>query len=86
MELTHGKKDNQKALPSRVILYLQTRAIESKEQVRVIKCSPETKQALEVYSSIEQAMNTYGSNLAKVVFRCHTLSYSHKGLLVKSMF
>lgn len=68
MELTHGKKDPQNAPPSRLILYLQSRSTESKEQVRVIKCSPETNQALEVYTSIEQAMNTYGSILSKVGF------------------
>jgi vacuolar protein sorting-associated protein 13A/C len=68
MELTHGKKDHQNPPPSRLILYLQARSTESKEQIRVIKCSPETKQSLEVYISIEQAMNTYGSNLSKVGF------------------
>ncbi|XP_059444630.1 uncharacterized protein LOC132176414 [Corylus avellana] len=69
MELTHGKKDHQNPPPSRLILYLHARSTESKEQVRVIKCSPETKQALEVYTSIEQAMNTYGSNLSKEMLK-----------------
>jgi vacuolar protein sorting-associated protein 13A/C len=68
MELTHGKKDHQNAPHCRLILYLQAKSTESKEQVRVIKCNPETNQALEVYTSIEQAMNTYGSNLSKVGF------------------
>jgi vacuolar protein sorting-associated protein 13A/C len=77
MELTHGKKDHPKSLPSQLILYLQTRATELKEQLRVIKCSPGTNQALEVYTSIEQAKNTYGSNLSKVGFRCHTLFHLH---------
>lgn len=66
MELTHGKKDHPKALPSRLILYLRTRSTELKEQVRVIKCMPETRQALEVYSSIELALHTYGPNQLKV--------------------
>lgn len=70
MELTHGKKDNPKALPSRLVLYLHIKSTEMKEQVRIIKCSRETRQALEVYSSIEQARNTYGQNLSKVSFHC----------------
>lgn len=68
MELTHGKNDDLKALPSRVALYLHSRSTEAKEQVRVIKCSSETNQALEVYASIEQARDTYGKNLSKVKF------------------
>ncbi|XP_062178337.1 uncharacterized protein LOC133883124 isoform X2 [Alnus glutinosa] len=69
MELTHGKKDHQNAPHCRLILYLQAKSTESKEQVRVIKCNPETNQALEVYTSIEQAMNTYGSNLSKEILK-----------------
>ncbi|XP_028786889.1 uncharacterized protein LOC114742843 [Neltuma alba] len=65
MELTHGKKDKPKAPPSRVILHLRSRSLNSKEYVRIIKCSPESHQALEVYSSIEHAMNTYGQNESK---------------------
>ncbi|OMO58553.1 hypothetical protein COLO4_34529 [Corchorus olitorius] len=65
MELTQGKKDQPKAPPSRLILYLKSRATDAKEQVRIIKCSRDTRQALEVYSSVEQAMNTYGPNLCK---------------------
>lgn len=76
MELTHGKKDHPQAPPSRLIIYLKTRATELKEQVRVIKCNPETNQAFEVYVSIEQAANTYGSNLSKVGFQCHMLFHS----------
>lgn len=63
MELTHGKKDQQNAPPSRLILYLQTRSGDS--MVRVIKCYRESNQALNVYSSIQQAMNTYGPNQSK---------------------
>lgn len=66
MELTHGKKDNPRGPPSRLILYLQTRSTELKEQARVIKCIPETRQALEVYTSIELALHTYGPSQSKV--------------------
>ncbi|KAL5782083.1 hypothetical protein ACOSP7_007112 [Xanthoceras sorbifolium] len=69
MELTHGKKDHQKAPPSRLVLYLHLRSTEAKEQARVIKCSRETHQALEVYSSIERARNTYGQNLSKELLK-----------------
>lgn len=69
MELTHGKKDNLKDLPSRLVLYLHIKSTEMKEQVRIIKCSRETRQALEVYSSIEQARNTYGQNLLKEMMK-----------------
>ncbi|KAK8661863.1 hypothetical protein V6N13_091452 [Hibiscus sabdariffa] len=65
MELTQGKKDHLKAPPSRLILYLKTKSIDSKEQARVIKCTQDTNQALEVYNSIELAMNTYGHNTSK---------------------
>ncbi|KAJ0034329.1 hypothetical protein Pint_24264 [Pistacia integerrima] len=69
MELTHGKNENPKALPSRVALYLHIKSTEAKEQVRVIKCSSETHQALEVYSSIERARDTYGNNLSKEMLK-----------------
>ncbi|XP_042475866.1 uncharacterized protein LOC122057714 isoform X2 [Macadamia integrifolia] len=65
VEMTHGKKDHSSSPPSRLILYLQTRSMELKDHTRVIKCSRETQQALEIYSSIEQAMNTYGPNHSK---------------------
>lgn len=72
MELTHGKKDQPRSPPSRLILYLQSsRSTELKEQFRVIKCIPETRQSLEVYSSIEQALYTYGPNHSKVSSQCH---------------
>lgn len=66
MELTHGKKDQQNSPPSRLVLYLQTRSTESKELIRVVKCNRESNQAFEVYSSIEQAMSTYGPSQSKV--------------------
>ncbi|KAH8501006.1 hypothetical protein H0E87_016007 [Populus deltoides] len=69
MELTHGKKDQPKAPPSRLTLYLRSRSTESKEQFRVIKCSRETDQALKVYSSIERAVNTYGRNLSNEMLK-----------------
>ncbi|XWS14258.1 hypothetical protein CRYUN_Cryun36dG0107400 [Craigia yunnanensis] len=69
MELTQGKKDQPKAPPSQLILYLKTRSTDTKEQVRVIKCCRDTHQALEVYSSIERAMITYGQNLSKELLK-----------------
>ncbi|TKY54291.1 Vacuolar protein sorting-associated protein 13C [Spatholobus suberectus] len=69
MELTHGKKDNPKAPPSRLILYLQSRSLDMKENPRIIKCIPETHQALQVYSSIEHALHTYGPGVSKGVLK-----------------
>ncbi|XP_010524589.1 PREDICTED: uncharacterized protein LOC104802610 [Tarenaya hassleriana] len=60
MELTNGKKDQPRSPPSRLILYLKSR-----EQFRVVKCSPSTNQAFEVYTSVDQAINTYGQNASK---------------------
>ncbi|KAE9602547.1 putative vacuolar protein sorting-associated protein [Lupinus albus] len=65
MELTHRKKDNPKGLPSQLILYLQSRSMDMKENVRIVKCTPESHQALEVYSSIEHALSTYGPGASK---------------------
>ncbi|XP_059643008.1 uncharacterized protein LOC132284858 [Cornus florida] len=69
MELTHGERDNSNAPPSRLILYLHTRSTEPKDQFRIIKCCSESNQALEVYSSIEQTMNTYGPNKSKAMLK-----------------
>lgn len=66
MELTHGKKDQPSAPPSRVVLYLQTKSIEMKDQVRIVKCNRDSNQAFKVYAAIEQAMSTYGPNKSKV--------------------
>ncbi|GAB2300237.1 hypothetical protein Dimus_034275 [Dionaea muscipula] len=65
MELTHGKKDQPNAPPSRVIIYLQTKSTEQKDQVRVIKCIRESHQAIDVYTAIQQAVDTYGPNQTK---------------------
>ncbi|CAH2036004.1 unnamed protein product [Thlaspi arvense] len=65
MELTDGKKDQPNSPPSRLILYLKSKPHDSKEQVRVVKCSPNTKQAFEVYSAIDQAINLYGQDASK---------------------
>ncbi|KAJ8437020.1 hypothetical protein Cgig2_010365 [Carnegiea gigantea] len=65
MELTHGKKEQPKAPPSCVILYLRSKTIEPKDQVRKVKCNHESNQAFQVYTAIEQAMNTYGPNQLK---------------------
>ncbi|KAM7278379.1 hypothetical protein ACFE04_005513 [Oxalis oulophora] len=69
MELTYGKKDQQSSPPSRLLLYLQSKSNESKEQSRLVKCLRETPQALDVYSSIERAMHTYGPNVSKEMSR-----------------
>lgn len=66
MELTHGKKDHASAPPSRLVLYLQSRSLEAKDQVRVIKCYHDTNQAMEVYTSIEQGRSTYGPSQFQV--------------------
>lgn len=67
MELTHGKKDHPQALPSRLIMYLR----DAREQIRIVKCSRDTQQAMDVYSSIEQARITYGQNFSKVIAHPH---------------
>ncbi|XP_075085926.1 uncharacterized protein LOC107782497 [Nicotiana tabacum] len=69
MELTHGKKDLPNGPPSRLIMYLQSRSLEGKDQVRVIKCHRESNQAFEVYSSIEQARNVYGQSQSKALVK-----------------
>ncbi|XP_031479692.1 uncharacterized protein LOC116250249 isoform X3 [Nymphaea colorata] len=61
MELTYGRKDDPKSPPSLLVLYLH-RTAGSKENIRVIECLHESHQALEIYASIEQAMNTFGPN------------------------
>lgn len=68
MELMHGKKDNPKSPPSQLILYLQSRSLDVKENVRAVKCYPESHQALQVYSSIDHALSIYGPNASKVCF------------------
>ncbi|CAI0626123.1 unnamed protein product [Linum tenue] len=69
MELNHGKKDQQKSPPSKLLIYLQSRSTELREQFRQIKCSRETDQALEVYCSVERAMNTYGRDTLRELLK-----------------
>lgn len=76
MELTHGKKDQPYAPPSRVMLYLQTKFTETKDQVRVVKCHRDSNQAFKVYAAIEQAMSTYGPNRSKGPLKKVTKPYS----------
>ncbi|KAK8572116.1 hypothetical protein V6N13_047731 [Hibiscus sabdariffa] len=76
MDLTRGKKDLQKAPPSQLLLHLKTRSTDSKEHIRIIKCNRGTHQTLEVYSSIERAMITYGRNLSKELLKKATKPYS----------
>ncbi|KAI3743657.1 hypothetical protein L1987_61368 [Smallanthus sonchifolius] len=66
MELTTGKKDHQNAPPSKLILFLKSESSsENNDHTRVIKCYRDTKQAVEVHSSIEQAMSTYAPKDSK---------------------
>ncbi|XP_042516642.1 uncharacterized protein LOC122090931 isoform X2 [Macadamia integrifolia] len=67
VEITYGKKDHPSSPPSQLILYLQTRSMELKDHTRIIECSRGTQQALEIYSSIDQAMNTYGPNHSRAM-------------------
>ncbi|XP_021714350.1 uncharacterized protein LOC110682332 isoform X2 [Chenopodium quinoa] len=78
MELTHGKKDQPNAPPSRVILYLQTKSIETKDQFRKVRCNRDSNQAFKVYAAIEQAMSTYGPNKSKGPLKKVTRPYSPK--------
>uniref|UniRef100_A0A1D1XLD7 Vacuolar protein sorting-associated protein 13C n=2 Tax=Anthurium amnicola TaxID=1678845 RepID=A0A1D1XLD7_9ARAE len=63
MELAHGKNEQPKS--PLLILYLKIRSFESKESTRVIECCRGSQQAIEVYSSIEKAMSTYGPKHSK---------------------
>ncbi|XP_071698618.1 uncharacterized protein [Rutidosis leptorrhynchoides] len=66
MELTTGKKDHTGAPPSKLVLYLKSKSSENNnDQTRVIKCYRDTKQAIEVYTSIEQALSTYAPKDSK---------------------
>ncbi|KAD5802908.1 hypothetical protein E3N88_14268 [Mikania micrantha] len=70
MELTTGKKDHQNAPPSKLILHLKSKSSsDNNDHTHVIKCYRDTKQALEVHSSIEQAMSTYAPKDSKVMHK-----------------
>ena len=81
MELTDGKRDQPNSPPSRLILYLRSKSHDSKdlrsklhdskEQFHIVKCSPNTKQAFEVYSAIDLTINLYGQNASKVEEKPH---------------
>lgn len=66
MELSPGKKDVINGPPSRLIIYLQSRSLEGKDQFRIVKCQRDSNQAFQVYSSIELARTTYGPSDSKV--------------------
>ncbi|KAK1259991.1 hypothetical protein QJS04_geneDACA015489 [Acorus gramineus] len=76
MELVQGKKERPESPPSCLVLYLKINSTESKECTRVIKCIRESPQAINVYSSIEQVMNTYGPNHLKDMQKKVTKPYS----------
>ncbi|KAL0925485.1 hypothetical protein M5K25_003821 [Dendrobium thyrsiflorum] len=65
MELTHGKKDYMESPPSCLILYMQIKSPDSKENVRIIKCTRGSEQANEIFSSIQEALVAYGPNAFK---------------------
>lgn len=69
MEVAHGKKDFPGSPPSQLILYLQGRSPDSKENARVIKCIRGSHQAFEIFSSIEQTLKAYGPDASKSVHR-----------------
>ncbi|XP_073012998.1 uncharacterized protein [Typha latifolia] len=64
MELGPGKKDRPGLLPSRLILHLQVRSTD-KEAFRVIKCNSGSEEVTKIYSSIEEALKTYGPYSSK---------------------
>lgn len=67
MELTTGKKDHPNAPPSKLILYLNSKSSsENNDHTRVIKCYRDTKQAIQVYTAIQQAISTYAPKGSKV--------------------
>lgn len=70
MELTHGKKDNIGSPPSRLILYMQIKLPDAKENIRIIKCNRGAQQANEIFSSIQEALTGYGPNASKVCVLC----------------
>ncbi|MFS7909478.1 putative vacuolar protein sorting-associated protein [Helianthus anomalus] len=66
MELTSGKKDHPNAPPSKLVLYLKSKSSsEINDHTRVIKCYRDSKQAIQVYTSIQQAMSTYAPKGSK---------------------
>ncbi|KAK1425949.1 hypothetical protein QVD17_14616 [Tagetes erecta] len=73
MEVTTGKKDYQDAPPSKLILYLKS------ENTRVIKCYRDTKQPIQVRSSIQQAMSRYAPKQKEMHERKVKRPYSSTG-------
>ncbi|KAI3684030.1 hypothetical protein L1987_84552 [Smallanthus sonchifolius] len=70
MELTTGKKDHPNAPPSKLILYLKSKSSsENNDHTRVIKCYRDTKQAIQVYTAIQQAISTYAPKGSKEMHR-----------------
>ncbi|KAL8152479.1 LOW QUALITY PROTEIN: hypothetical protein V2J09_010239 [Rumex salicifolius] len=65
MELTNGKKESPTTPPSRLVLYLHAKSVEQKDHSRVVKCTRDSHQAIEVYNAIAHAMSTYGPNQFK---------------------
>lgn len=74
VEPRHGKKDPPGSRPSQLVVHLRispqdSRIFESKETTHVIKCHRESRQAEEIFSAIQQAMITYGSDCSVVQYQ-----------------
>ncbi|XP_062223332.1 uncharacterized protein LOC133922148 [Phragmites australis] len=68
-EMTNGKKDPPRSLPSKLILYLKAKPSNSKEVVRLVKCNRGSDQATIIYSAIDKAYKAYGQNSLKELLR-----------------
>ncbi|KAJ7520829.1 hypothetical protein O6H91_19G024200 [Diphasiastrum complanatum] len=71
MELIRGKKDPLHSPPSRLVINLRnsvqdSKLFDSRENIRVVKCHPGSKQAYEVRSAVQQAYDAYGPNRTQV--------------------
>lgn len=63
LTLDYGSEDSKQMPPTRLILRVQaneSRMFDNKETTYVAKCHPGTKQAVEIRSAIQQALNMYG--------------------------
>ncbi|EPS74076.1 hypothetical protein M569_00677, partial [Genlisea aurea] len=69
MELIHGKKDHPTSPQSRVIIYLQSKSLDAKDQYRSVKCCRDSNQAFEVYSAIDQARSTYSTGQSRALLK-----------------
>ncbi|XP_068666865.1 uncharacterized protein [Aristolochia californica] len=85
MELTHGKKDNPRQPPSRLILYLINRSPDARESTRVMKCTRDSQQAFQIYCSIDRAINSFGPTRSKELLKKVQKPYSPRCSDISSM-